>query len=253
MRYTFGHTSTAAERLRRIAEFFNPLALDFIRNNLTQDAFQAADLGCGPGFTTDMLAKASHAPEVFGIDISEYFISLSRMQYPDYTFIQGDVTNLESEQKYDLLYCRFLLSHLKDIPNILKNWMEMLNPGGMIFIDELEDIYTDLPVFRKYLEISTALIKSQGAELYIGKLLKKYINGFRIKANNSNLIPVEDSMAAGWFYPNTISIWDSEEFISNSISEFERKTISDELLELHNNEEEASNITWRMRQIVLTK
>jgi hypothetical protein len=60
-------------------------------------------------------------------------------------------------------------------------------------------------------------------------------------------------MAAGWFYPNTISIWDSEEFISNSISEFERKTISDDLLELHNNQEEASNITWRMRQIVLTK
>lgn len=253
MRYTFGHTNTAAERLHRIAEFFNPMAFDFICDNLVSDVHRVADLGCGPGFTTDMLAKASHAAEVFGIDISEYFIDICRNQFPEYTFIQGDVTNLESEQKYDLLYCRFLLSHLKDIPKLFKSWMEALKPGGMIFIDELEDIITDLPVFKKYLEISTALVQSQGAELYIGKHLDDHIKGFQTKTNQSDILPVQDSLAAGWFYPNTISIWDSEGFISTLINEIERKAISAKLLELHTNNEKASNITWKMKRIVLTK
>jgi trans-aconitate 2-methyltransferase len=253
MRYTFGHTNTAAERLRRIAEFFNPLAYDFIRDNLVQDAFRAADLGCGPGYTTDMLAKATHALEVFGIDISEYFINLCRKQYPKYSFIQGDVTNLESEQKYDLIYCRFLLSHLKDVPNLFKSWIALLNQGGMIFIDELEDIFTEIPVFKKYLEISNSLVRSQGGELYIGKNLEDYVNGFHIKSNNSDIIPVKNSMAAEWFYPNTVSIWETEDFIVKSVDKLERLAISKELQKMNAKNGKSSNITWKMKRIVLTK
>ena len=34
MRYTFGDTITANDRLKRIADFFNPLAAEFILKNL---------------------------------------------------------------------------------------------------------------------------------------------------------------------------------------------------------------------------
>jgi len=48
MRYTFGHTETAAKRLRSIAEFFNPLAVEFIQSNLSKAVTSAADLDADP-------------------------------------------------------------------------------------------------------------------------------------------------------------------------------------------------------------
>ena len=253
MRYTFGHTLTAAERLQRLAEFFNPLASDFICSNLNKEISGAADLGCGPGYTTEMLANATQCKEVTGIDISDYFIGLARKQFPKYTFINDDVTSLEPSRKYDLLYCRFLLSHLNDIPGVLMNWMNVLKTGGLLFIDEFESINTGVPVFKRYLEVNTSLIRSQGAELYIGEHLDKYINGFKVKINQSDILPVEDSMAAGWFYPNTVSVWNKERFIKESVTEKEQKAISDKLLDIHNSQEKVSNIAWKMKRIVLTK
>lgn len=252
MRYTFGHTVNAAERLRRIAEFFNPLAINFIHENLLKNYSRVVDLGCGPGYTTDMLAKATGATGIFGIDISDYFIELGKKKYPDYNFIQGDVTNLDASSKYDMMYCRFLLSHLKDIPMLFKNWITVLNPGGIICIDELEAIFTEIPVFNRYLEINNALIHSQGAELFIGKHLDNYLNGYKIQINQSDIIPVPDSIAAGWFYPNTIGIWKTEEFVQNFAGKDEREAISKELLNIHNKQVKASNITWKMKRIILT-
>ena len=71
MRYTFGDSLSAAERLRRIAAFFDPLAADFIRKHHDAAVFRAADLGCGPGYSTAMLAEATGAPEVVGFDQSK--------------------------------------------------------------------------------------------------------------------------------------------------------------------------------------
>lgn len=252
MRYTFGHTFTAAQRLQQIAEFFNPLAYNFICDNRDKNYNRVVDLGCGPGYTTDMLAKATEAKEVVGIDISDYFIELARKAYPDYKFIKGDVANLNLNEKYDLLYCRFLLSHLRGIHNLFNNWISLLNPGGIICIDELEDIFTDIPVFKRYLEVNSALVQSQGAELYIGKKLNDQLNGFQVKYNQSNVIAVPDSLAAGWFFPNTISIWETEEFVRNNISPGERKAIAMELLQIQNNRSKASNVTWKMKRIILT-
>ncbi len=252
MRYTFGHTDTAAERLKRIADFFNPPAAAIIRDHLQKPIIKAGDFGCGPGYTTDMLARSTHAEEIIGIDISSYFLDLARHTYPDYRFIQDDVTQLEPKEKYDFIYCRFLLSHLQNTEKVIPRWMERLNNGGILFIDELEAIETDVPVFSKYLYTSHELIKSQGAELYIGSKLDKSVNGFRCIQNRSDLIPVEDSLAAGWFIPNTISIWKDEPCVRSMMNEEERNRLSDELVQIWQKGDNVSHITWKMKRILLT-
>jgi trans-aconitate 2-methyltransferase len=252
MRYTFGHTNTAAERLKRIADFFNPLAADIIRDHLQKKINKTCDFGCGPGYTTDMLARSTHAEEIIGIDISSYFLDLARQTYPDYQFIQDDVTQLKTKEKYDFIYCRFLLSHLPNTEKVITRWMEMLNHGGILFIDELEAIETDISVFKKYLFTNHELIKSQGAELYIGGKLNKSVNGFRCIQNRSNLISVKDSLAASWFFPNTISIWKDDPFVQSTINEEDRNRLSDELLQIWQKGDNASHITWKMKRILLT-
>jgi len=252
MRYTFGHTIKAAERLKRIADFFNPLAKDFIQANVSEKINSAVDLGCGPGYTTSMVAEATGAIEITGIDISKYFIELAMNQYPQYNFKIGDVTNLSLPLQYDLVYCRFLLSHLKNISDLLERWTQILNPGGYIIIDELEDIKTTAPVFKKYLQINEGLINSQGAELYVGRYLDKFISKFIVLNSESDFIHVDDSVAAGWFYPNTVSVWESEKYVRNTIQESERMRIATELFNIQNQKNGISNITWKMKRIVIT-
>jgi len=251
-RYTFGHSPTAADRLRIIADFFNPLAVEIIKKNLNTSVQKAADLGCGPGYTTDMLAKATQATQVIGFDISDYFLNIAKRIHPQYSFVQDDVTRLRSDNKYDYIYCRFLLSHLPDPENAIALWLKALSPGGILFIDELENIYTEVPVFKKYLQTNHELIRSQGSELYIGGHLNKYVNGHRCIESRSDTIPVADADAAGWFYPNTISIWKDEAYVSKVMNEVEREKISEELLRIRQRDDKTSNITWKMKRILLT-
>ena len=251
MRYTFGDTTTADERLRKIADFFNPLASAFISEHIQTAINSALDLGCGPGYTTDMLAKTTKAGTVTGIDISDNFLESAGNRFQNYHFVKYDIRNMPLPVKADIIYFRFLLSHLENIRQLVEGWMSALTRGGYLIIDELEDIYTDSEVFKTYLSVNDGLIKSQGANLYIGKQLDQELNGLNIFQNVSALIPVNDHLAASWFFPNTISVWEKEEWVRNNLNQSDRKKISDELLKISENPSEKSSITWRMRKIIL--
>ncbi|NHI93986.1 MAG: hypothetical protein EAX96_15970 [Candidatus Lokiarchaeota archaeon] len=59
MKYTFGASQIAADRLENISNFFNPLALSFIKENVDYPVDSAMDLGCCPGFATKNIKYSS--------------------------------------------------------------------------------------------------------------------------------------------------------------------------------------------------
>ncbi len=73
MRYTFANNQTAAERLQKVSEIFNPYSTAFIRKYANKPLISAVDLGCGPGYTTQMLNMASNSKETYGFDNSDEF------------------------------------------------------------------------------------------------------------------------------------------------------------------------------------
>ena len=75
----------------------------------------------------------------------------------------------------------------KNVENILKIWVDELNTGGLLFIDELEDIATDVAVFHKYLELNTQLVASQGGQMFIGKFLGKRFDNLNVIFSDSRL------------------------------------------------------------------
>jgi hypothetical protein len=144
------------------------------------------------------------------------------------------------------------LSHLPDVKTILQHWLTRLNKGGILFIDELEGIKTEIPVFRKYLDTNRDLIASQHSDLYIGNRLDAITRDFNRIENRSDIIPVPDFLAARWFYPNTITIWKEDDFIKNRIPDRERISISDQLLQMSDEKVNSSSITWKMKRILIT-
>jgi len=235
MRYTFGTSELAAQRLKSIGDFFNPLAQEFITEYLQPPAEIALDLGCGPGYTTRMLAEATHAKNA------------------ECQFIKHDVTQTPFPVKAGVIYARFILAHLKDICPIIERWVGELEAGGTLFIEEVEEIFTENPLFKKYLDVNEGLISTQGAVLFAGRIMRNCTSRYKVLLNKAVLLPVPDWQAANWFYPNTETIWKTEEYVRGRIPEQERLAVAAGLKALIQRPTAQSGITWQMRRVVIRK
>ncbi len=252
MRYTFGHSEAAAKRLGEIAEVFNPRSAEFVRAYRPDRVGVAVDLGCGPGFTTEMLSTASGADRMIGLDISPDFLRMARNRLPGSEFIEHDVTRTPFPLAApDLLYARSLLSHLSGPVALAIRWADQLAPGGVLLVEELEAITTQVAVFLRYLEVNTALIASQGAELFVGQTLARGDYRNRLLCNAPTAFPVPTRSAASWFRANVSTLWQTDPFIRTRVASSERKSICAELTRLAALPPGESAIVWVMRRIVV--
>ncbi len=90
------------------------------------------DLGCGPGCTTSLLAGMLDAGEVVGLDSSERFVELaSRTAMEGVSFRVHDVTAVPFPVgPANVMYCRFLLTHLADPAGALAAWARFNGPSA---------------------------------------------------------------------------------------------------------------------------
>lgn len=250
-RYTFGDTPPAAARLKAVAAVFNPLADKFLRRFITRPPASAADLGCGPGYTTDMLSVASMSLKTYGLDRSPEFLELARAQFSDYEFLRCDITKSPLPVRAQILYARSVLSHMADPVMLANDWAAQLPRAGLVFLHEVEAIETAVPVFQRYLDVNRQLIASQGAELFVGKALATGNFHFRQLANETQLVPVPTRTAASWFAPNVRHVWPNEPGVTALVNPDEQQDILAKLDELAASGDGRSDITWTMRWVVL--
>jgi len=244
MRYAFGTTTIASERLAKLAQIFNPQSREFIAQHAKLPLVSAIDLGCGPGYTTKMLSFAVNAKEVYGFDNSEDFLVEASDMFTDCAFVMHDVTRIPFPVRGDLMYARFVLAHLQYPARQVNTWTDELNSGGTLCIEETEDIKTDIEVFNRYLEINRKLVASQGANLFPGKQLARGVYTGEVLTNEAVELPVSNCDAAAMFYPNTVSIWENNE---------ENREISARLKEIMDSGDERKGIVWKMRRIAIRK
>ncbi|MEX0991941.1 MAG: class I SAM-dependent methyltransferase [Actinomycetota bacterium] len=173
-RYTYGDSTAAEERLRLLAEVYEPTTRVFVSEVVTGPVGVAVDLGCGPGGTTAVLAGALSSGRLIGVDRSERFLEDARVVVPDAEFVAHDVTEVPFPWGFaDVLYCRFVLGHLPNPTDVLASWVEQLEPGGVLAVEEYERIESPHPAVAGYLEVSEAMVASEGANLRIGPILQE--------------------------------------------------------------------------------
>jgi len=117
-------------------------SFDFIKKHAGKPVVSAVDLGCGPGFTTQMLNMAATAKEVYGFDNSDTLLFSAMEKFPECIFVKHDPASTPFPVKPELMYARFVLSRLPEPVKVVNNWLKELGSGGVLLIEELEDTKT---------------------------------------------------------------------------------------------------------------
>jgi SAM-dependent methyltransferase len=143
--YVLATGSAAANRLRILHNVYGPGALRVLSRAGIQKGMRVADIGCGVGMVTRMLAElVGPTGEVVGVDFSGAQIEQARALFPsdvtNVSFVEASATNTDLQaESFDLVYSRFLLIHLTEPELALREMYRILKPTG-IFVCEDGDL-----------------------------------------------------------------------------------------------------------------
>src|ERR1035437_7446238 len=95
MSYTFGDNEQASQRLRLLSKLYEPetrALLELILDSTNPRQPQlAVDLGCGPGWSTQLLAAVLKPRRPFGLEPSDRYVAEARVHHPLLEFIRHDI------------------------------------------------------------------------------------------------------------------------------------------------------------------
>ncbi len=208
-RYTFGDSDQAARRLAQVAAVFEAPTSAFLRAAVRRPVGLAVDLGCGPGHTTELLARCLRPARLAGLDSSEAFLALAHGRISAAEFLAHDVTRTPLPTgPADLLFARFLLTHLENHGAVLAAWAGQLSPAGLLLLDEVEWIQAGDPALAEYLRVLAAVLEARGHRLQVGPLLDALPDppGLTRRGSRVAVHPVDPAQAAAMFRTN-LSVW----------------------------------------------
>ncbi len=255
-RYLFGDSDIASHRLRVLSEVFAESSRRFLRAAAPGQPGLAVDVGCGPGYTTRLVADVLRPRRMVGIDRSEAFITEARRTGgSNVSYLVHDAAAVPFPVgPADLIYARFVATHLRDPAATIRNWATQLAPGGRLLLDETDSISTTNRVLSHYLTISTALLDHQGNRLCVGPTLSNISAPglLRSKIDTVRRLRVPDSRAATMFRLN-LETWGDHPFVADTYGADAIRRLAGEL----EAEAEAADATatteWGMRQIAFER
>lgn len=249
-RYTFGDSDLAARRLELLASVFRPTSAALMAEALGRRRCLVGDLGCGPGFTTELIADTCQPELTVGIDSSDRYVRMaqSRLGRVEVRFVTHDVTDLPlPDGPFDALYSRLLLTHLPDPRTVVERWRTQVRSGGVLVLEEIEAIDAPAGVFRDYEELVAALVMTEGAGLYPGRLLA---------ALGGDVVPITvDHPLAARVYGMNLAVWHDDAVGRGIVDAGTVDRVARGLAELATEAEaegaEGGAVRWLVRQLVL--
>lgn len=95
---------------------------------------RVADLGCGPGNVTALLAQRWPRAELIGIDASTAMLDRARRALPEARFEQADIRHWTPAEAPDLIFSNAALHWLDDHPALFPRLLSLLAPGGVLAV-----------------------------------------------------------------------------------------------------------------------
>jgi ubiquinone/menaquinone biosynthesis C-methylase UbiE len=169
-----------AERLQLLVRVKWPTTRVLLRRVGPRTGMRCLDAGCGIGAVTLEMARwVGPTGQAVGIDVDERCLALARQEAVRQqllaVFRAERVTELEEESAYDLVYGRFLLTHLPEPAAALARLVRALRPGGRVVAEDVDFsghlCYPACPAFDRYVMLYQQVVWAKGADPNIGPRL----------------------------------------------------------------------------------
>src|SRR5579872_1087619 len=176
--YVIRGGAESRERLRLLNEVMGPGTRALLAEVPIPPGAVCLDIGCGAGDVTHDLARAAGpGGRAIGVDLDEVKIDIARREYlergiANVTFECTDITTWKPSEPVDVVYARFLLTHLTDPAALVPAMRAHLRPGGLIIVEDIDFrghvAEPASPAFARYVELYTASVRNRGADANIG-------------------------------------------------------------------------------------
>jgi trans-aconitate 2-methyltransferase len=124
-------------------------------------AQRIADLGCGPGNSTELLIERFPEAEVVGIDSSPDMLQQARERVPRCTFVRGDLSTWMPDPGTDLLFGNAVFHWVPEHPRVLARLLASLPPGGVLAVQMPDN--TKEPALMLMEKVATCLAQPSPA------------------------------------------------------------------------------------------
>jgi SAM-dependent methyltransferase len=175
------------ERLRLLSRVLRPTTLALFDRVGVRSGMACLDVGCGGGDVAFDLARiVGPQGRVVGTDLDGAKLDLARWEAGELglgnvEFNRSDVVADGHDASFDLVYARFVLTHLKDPAAALARMYGALGPGGTLVVEDIDFrghfCYPDCPAFDRYVGLYTAAALGTGADPHIGPRLPSLLAG----------------------------------------------------------------------------
>jgi len=186
-RYVLARGDEGAHRLRVVNGVHGPDSQRFLLAAGLRPGLRVADIGCGVGAMTAWIAQqVGPTGEVVGVDISA-----DQVRKAQETVDAAGLTNVRfvvagaadtglPRQSFDLVYTRFVLMHLPDPVQALRELRNLLRPGGVLACEDGDFTrpFCEPPsiAFDRCFELYRAIGEQRGLDFRIGpKLYRMFL------------------------------------------------------------------------------
>lgn len=171
-------------RLDLVAEVMRPSTLRLFRKVGLGPGQRCLDAGCGGGHVTRELARiVGPTGKVVGIDFDPKIVELARAGaaddgYDNVELLVADARTVDGGP-FDLVYGRFLLSHLSRCEEVLARLSQLACPGGSVVIEDVDFsgsfCHPANPAYDRYLQLYIEVVAQVGGDATLGRRLPRLL------------------------------------------------------------------------------
>ena len=197
-RYVIRGGVEGRERLRLLSDVMGPSTRALLAEVGIRTGWTCLDVGCGGGDVTFELARAvGPAGRVVGVDRDETKLELARREaaqrgVTNVVFEGRDVTEWKPDEQFDVVYARFLLTHLAHPADMAAAMRGHLRPGGVVIVEDIDFrghfAEPDCPALTRYVDFYTSAVRARGGDPNIGPRLPGLLRDAGLDDVRMNLV-----------------------------------------------------------------
>ena len=169
------------DRLRVLARIFAPATAALFDRIEIGAGMRCLDIGCGGGdVSVELARRVGPGGAVTAIDFDGEVLAIARREavqagLENLTYRHLDLFALVIDEPVDVVFTRFVLTHLKDPTTALRKMAGLLRPGGRIVVEDADAsanfCYPPETAFDLYSRLYRETMRGRGTDPDIGQKL----------------------------------------------------------------------------------